>query len=59
MIPSELAYGEAGASTIPGNAVLVFEVELLDIESDEPAQEPVKAEPKAAAAEKTEPAKAE
>lgn len=30
-IPPELAYGEAGRPSIPGNSVLVFEVELLDI----------------------------
>ncbi len=30
-IPSELAYGPRGTGPIPGNAVLVFEVELLEI----------------------------
>ena len=30
-IPPELAYGEAGRPSIPGNSVLIFEVELLDI----------------------------
>ncbi|MCB9025251.1 MAG: FKBP-type peptidyl-prolyl cis-trans isomerase [Bdellovibrionaceae bacterium] len=30
-IPPDLAYGEAGRPSIPGNSVLVFEVELLDI----------------------------
>ncbi|MCB0392367.1 MAG: FKBP-type peptidyl-prolyl cis-trans isomerase [Bdellovibrionales bacterium] len=30
-IPPDLAYGEAGRPSIPGNSVLIFEVELLDI----------------------------
>jgi len=30
-IPSGLAYGEKGNSAIPGNSMLVFEMELLDI----------------------------
>ncbi len=31
VIPSELAYGPAGNQSIPGNAVLVFEVELISV----------------------------
>jgi FKBP-type peptidyl-prolyl cis-trans isomerase FkpA len=30
LIPSALGYGTTGSGSIPGNAVLVFEVELID-----------------------------
>lgn len=31
LIPSALAYGEGGQGNIPGNAVLDFDIELLDV----------------------------
>ncbi len=31
VVPSELAYGTAGAGPIPANAVLVFSVELIEV----------------------------
>ncbi|MCB1197893.1 MAG: FKBP-type peptidyl-prolyl cis-trans isomerase [Deltaproteobacteria bacterium] len=34
-IPSELAYGEMDRPTIPGNSVLIFDVELISIENEE------------------------
>mmetsp|Transcript_39578 Transcript_39578/g.119614 ORF Transcript_39578/g.119614 Transcript_39578/m.119614 type:complete len:386 (-) Transcript_39578:60-1217(-) len=33
IVPSELGYGERGAGPIPGGAVLVFELELLEVKS--------------------------
>lgn len=34
-IPAELAYGEMDRPTIPGNSVLIFDVELISIEKSE------------------------
>ena len=39
-IPSDLAYGPRGNRAIPGNSVLKFEMELLDVIAPEkPAEE--------------------
>jgi FKBP-type peptidyl-prolyl cis-trans isomerase FkpA len=37
--PSDLAYGDRGTPGIPGGSALVFEVELLDVQKNEPPPE--------------------
>lgn len=39
-VPADLAYGESGRPGIPPNSVLIFEVELLDIEAPAPPPAP-------------------
>lgn len=42
VIPAELAYGDQDSPTIPANSTLTFDVELLEIKSDEKAPKETK-----------------
>ena len=48
-IPSDLAYGPRGNRAIPGNSVIKFEMELLEVIAPEKPAEQAKPEPKKAA----------
>ena len=58
-IPSELGYGEVGATpAIPGNSLLIFEVELLEVQAANPPADTLNVAPLADSTQQT-PAQAE